>query len=224
LIELKENNKYAYLLSQTPDPDMVEKNQREVLYIGGQSGSGKTTYASQYLENYIDTFPDNKIFLFSGVDEDPILDQYNPIRIPLDEDFLEIQTKSPLDERYKDDDFMDSLVIFDDIDDLPDKRISREVLLLRDGLLTRGRHTNTCMIVIRHEICEGVKTTKLFNEANFTIVYKSFANLEYILNKKLKLNKKNTYMALNIGSRWLCIAKTVPPYIIYQNGVKLLLN
>jgi hypothetical protein len=59
---------------------------RECFYIAGPSGSGKSTFSSKYAENWKKFFnkKGNHITLFSKVSNDDVLDELNPIRIPLE--------------------------------------------------------------------------------------------------------------------------------------------
>jgi len=86
----------------------------ERTYIAGPTGSGKSTYVARYLQQLKKVFPDRDIFLFSDVNEDEVLDKIGIMRIKLDENFLE-NTPSP-------ETLHDSIVIFDDIDSIEDKK------------------------------------------------------------------------------------------------------
>ena len=69
---------------QVPNP----KTEREILYITGRSGSGKSTYTRKYLEEYRKKFKDRPIYMFSALPDDPSLDSIKPKRIELDESII----------------------------------------------------------------------------------------------------------------------------------------
>jgi len=69
------------------------KNQeRDILYIIGKSGSGKSFYAMQYAKEYKKRFPDNPIYVFSEKQSDSeSLDKIGDIkRIKIGENLLEV--------------------------------------------------------------------------------------------------------------------------------------
>ena len=45
-------------------------NEREILYIGGPPGSGKSTYTRKYLKQYVKKFKSRPIYLFSSLPSD----------------------------------------------------------------------------------------------------------------------------------------------------------
>jgi glucose-6-phosphate isomerase len=62
---------------------LVKDNQVEKIYVAGISGSGKSTYSSRYITNYLKKYRDNEFFIFSNVDSDECLDKLDPIRVDL---------------------------------------------------------------------------------------------------------------------------------------------
>lgn len=62
---------------------------RDVLYISGMSGSGKSTQIGKFIGEYNRIFPNNKVYVFSRFTEDPALDKHDIIRIILDDTFLD---------------------------------------------------------------------------------------------------------------------------------------
>jgi hypothetical protein len=87
---------------QVPNP----KTEREILYITGRSGSGKSTYTRKYLEEYKKKFKNREIYMFSALPDDPSLDSINPKRIELDDSLISDPIKA--------EDLKGSAVIFDD--------------------------------------------------------------------------------------------------------------
>ena len=55
-------------------PKPVKESERSVLFIAGESGSGKSYFVAQYAKNYHKMFPKNEVFLISYLDRDPTLD------------------------------------------------------------------------------------------------------------------------------------------------------
>ena len=93
-------------------PDSTRE--RDILYIPGASGSGKSFYTRKYLEEYKKKFKNNPIYLFSALPEDSNIDPLKPKRIRIDESLYE--DPIPIEE------FANSCVIFDDVDCISDKK------------------------------------------------------------------------------------------------------
>ena len=99
-------------LQQVPDTT----KEREIVYMTGPSGSGKSTYIRKYLEQWKKKKnKDKEIYMFSSLPEDESLDDVKPQRIKLDSSIYE--------EPIEVEEFKDSVVIFDDIDVISDKKI-----------------------------------------------------------------------------------------------------
>ncbi len=186
-------------------------------YIAGPSGSGKSTYVSKYLEQLKKVLPDADIFLFSDVNHDPILDKLYPMRIKLDEDFLD-NTPSP--ETLK-----DSIVIFDDIDSIENRIIKERVGTLRDSLLKRGRHEDISVVVTNHLLTDYKHTRTVLNEVNsITFFPKSGSShaIQYTLKTYAGLSAKQIQKIFSLPSRWITVYKHYPMYVIYEKGVYIL--
>ena len=91
------------------------EREREISYITGPSGSGKSAYTRKYLEQWRKKNKDKEIYMFSSLPEDDSLDEIKPKRIRLDASLHE----DPIDI----DEFADSVMIFDDIAVISDKKI-----------------------------------------------------------------------------------------------------
>ena len=89
---------------QIPD----KTREREILYITGCSGSGKSTYTRKFIEQVKKSKKDIPIYLFSALPDDESLDSIKPLRVQLDDSLLE----DPIDIK----EFENSVLIFDDID------------------------------------------------------------------------------------------------------------
>ena len=70
-IELQANETFQQI------PDNRERN---ILYITGASGSGKSYYSDDYINRYIKKNPNNEIYLFSSVSDDKVLDKIKKLK------------------------------------------------------------------------------------------------------------------------------------------------
>ena len=148
-------------------PKPVSERERDVLFIAGESGSGKSYYAREYAKKYKDMFPDNDILLISYLEHDETLDEYKEI-IRLDcfnTNFLSVcETLNIQNE------FSNSLIIFDDIDSITNKKEKLTIFGLLNKLLRIGRHYNTSVAYLGHELYNSSELKTIMNEA-FKILY-----------------------------------------------------
>jgi hypothetical protein len=192
-------------------------NEPERSYICGPSGSGKSTYVSSYLQQLKKVYPKRDIFLISDVDKDDVLDKLNPMRIELDDAFLntELHPKT----------FNDSIVVFDDIDSIENDKVKKKVEKLRDSLLKRGRHEETSVVVTNHLLTDYKHTRIILSEVNsITFFPKSGSSnaIHYTLSKYVGLTKEQIKKIFTLPSRWVTVYKHYPMYVLYEKGIYLL--
>jgi hypothetical protein len=201
-------------LSQVPNV-----NTREIIYVAGPSGSGKSSYVSSYVKNYKKVFPGNEVYIFSRKDSDPVFDTLGINRIIIDQSLVEepIETK----------DLENSLVIFDDIDTVQDDKVKKAIYKLKDDILEIGRSMHIYCAVTSHLVNgNDRKTTRtILNElSTFTFFPKSGSlyQIKYCLKQYFGMNTKQIEMITRIPSRWITISKTYPQYIMHEHGVLFL--
>lgn len=187
-------------------------------YIAGPSGSGKSYFISKFLSEYKKINPVSKIYLISDVDEDEVLDKLNVIRIDINS---LVDGSDPI----KPDDLRDSIVIFDDIDSIRDKEISKEVCSLRDSLLRRGRHENINVIVTYHLLTNYKDTRIILNEVHSITIFPrsgSTYGITRLLKYYVGLDKNQIQKIFSLPTRSVTIYKHYPMYVIYDHGIYLL--
>lgn len=191
---------------------------REVLYVTGPSGSGKSHYSGNYIKEYLKMKKNqnNDYFVLSSVKSDQVLDKYNPIRIPIDNELV----NDPLTI----DDFVDSIIVFDDISTISNKKHSYCVNSIKDDLLEQGRHSNTTMVITSHLMSDYKSTRKILNEST-SVTFFPRSGSTYQIKQFLKvyggLEPWQIKKILKLPSRWITLYKTYPCYIIYEKGVFL---
>jgi len=197
---------------QIPDPEV----ERQILYIFGASGSGKSTYARKFIEQWLKGHKDGDIYLFSALKDDESLDELKPNlkRIKIDEKLI----NEPLEAEH----FKDSMVIFDDIDVIREKELKEAVYTILNGILETGRHFNTWCISTNHLPSNGADTRRILNECH-SITYfphsgagaqqkrflENYAGLDY---KEIKKIKK-------LNTRWATIFKTYPMCVMTEKDL-----
>jgi len=215
LEQLEEQKKKGFVLRSGGKLQVLPNfNRIEKVYISGISGSGKSTFASNFIKEYLKTKKKNEFFLISNVAEDDILDKLKPIRLEPDE----------LDGVVSDD-FYDSIVLFDDTDTVSEPYARRYIQHLRDDLLECGRHYNTTVVAVSHVLQNYQATRKLLNEATSVVFFPKVGsnNHNYKFLKQHCLYDDDTIRRLlNLNSRWVCLYRSHPNYIIYEKGVFLI--
>lgn len=204
----------AFELLPSPDP-----KKREVFYIAGASGSGKSYIAKGLGEYYQKLFPERSVYLISKLGEDAgTLDKMKPKA-------KRINIQSLIDDFPDLDEFKNSMVIFDDYDTFtgPAEKVVHKLI---DDLATMGRHTNTTMLCLSHYLTNYKKTRLLLNEATHIVVYPmatSYHALSYLLKTHIGMTKDDIRDLKKMG-RWVCIYKHFPQYLLASQHARMLVR
>lgn len=202
----------TFNLIVNPDPE-----KREVWYIAGASGSGKSYIARQLAESYKKLFPSREVYLISKLEEDSTLDTMK-IGKP-----KRINVNTLVEDYPKLEEFEDCMVIFDDFDTFTGAE-SKAVLQLIDDLAIQGRHTKTTMLVLTHYITNYKKTRLILNESTHFVVYPQATSahaLGYLLKTHIGMEKEEVKALKKLG-RWVCVAKNYPQHLISAHTAKIL--
>lgn len=201
-------------LIPSPDP-----KKREVWYIAGASGSGKSYIAKGLGEYYQKIFPDRSVYLISKLAEDAgTLDKMKPKA-------KRINIQTLIDDFPDLDEFKNCMVIFDDYDTFtgPAEKVVHKLI---DDLATMGRHTNTTMLCLSHYLTNYKKTRLLLNEATHIVVYPmatSYHALQYLLKTHIGMTKDDVRDLKKMG-RWVCIYKHFPQWLISSTTARMLVR
>jgi Cdc6-like AAA superfamily ATPase len=193
-------------------PDI--ETERQIGFITGASGSGKSTYIKKYVMQYKKAFKKNPIYLFSALKEDESLDEVKPSRIKIDDDLV----SNPIDIE----EFKNSMVIFDDIDVIRDKKQREAVYDILNQVLEVGRHHNISCWVANHLPTAGKDTRRILNEAHFIVYFPhsgSARQLNYLLQDYIGLDKKDIKKLKNSKSRWATIFKNYPMIAMTEKDI-----
>jgi hypothetical protein len=211
------NNQYSI----KPIKMEYDGSDRECVYITGASGTGKSQWISDYLRNYKEKYPEDSIVVFSSVDEDKCIDEHNPIRINLEE-----LVDNPITDLKE---LANTCCIFDDTASIPDKQINKAVQKIRDMILEHGRHDNISCLTTSHIPMDGVLTKYPIREAQKIVVFpegneyptqnllEKYCGLKGAINSDT-LNK----MISREYSRWGCISRKVPKYVLFKRSALIL--
>lgn len=195
-----------------PDPE-----KREIIYVAGASGSGKSFFTSNYAKQFKKLFPNKNIIVFSKLNDDEVIDKLKPIRIEIDEELI----NNPITM----DELKDSLVIFDDTDTISDKKLINAIQQIKNDVLEIGRHFNIYSVITSHLINDYKRTKTILNEAHRIVVYPfsgSFYSISYVLKNHCGFSNEDIRKVRGLKSRWLCIGRHYPVNVIYEKGAYLL--
>lgn len=187
------------------------------VYVCGPTGSGKSVFTSKYSQEFKKIYPKRRLFVFSDVEKDEVIDRLKPVRIKLDHEIV--------DTPMHPDEVRDSLCIFDDIDSIQDKKVSEAICSFRDSLLKRGRHENVNVIVTGHQITNYRDTRTILNECNYVCFFPksgSTHGIRYMLKTYMGMNTDQINKIFDLPSRWVCVHKNYPLFVIYSQGCYLI--
>lgn len=238
----KENGKFVYVdaaikskgetklsvpfnstLSLLPD---VRGDKRNIYYIAGASGSGKSYIAKSIAENYHKLYPDRFIFIVSGIDEDDTLDSMKVNKKKI----VRLDYRSFITDKPDINSISDCLFIMDDTDNIPPKEGGDAIQTLINDICIMGRahkagQGNVSMLVLTHHITNYRKTKLILNEADWYVLYPqntSTHQLYYLLRTYLGFDRKDVVALKKIPSRWIAVHKNRPQMLLWDSGVKIL--
>jgi hypothetical protein len=199
------------------EPIPNTKSERDILYIAGPSGSGKSFFTRLYLLNYHKQYPARPILMFSKLSEDKSLEGIPMKRVMIDERLV----TQPFDSA----DFYDSCVIMDDIDTIKDKEIRTALMQLKDQILETGRHHNISLILTTHLACKGNETRSALNESHQIVFFMSSgANYKYLLQNYLGMDTNQIKELNRMKSRWVSICRGFPQIIYTEKKLLFMKN
>ena len=196
--------------------------QREVLYIAGPSGSGKSVMAKNYVKQYQTMYPKNDVFIFSKVKDDPSLKGIkDPAYITIDDELVD----HPIEVLEE---CEDCCIIFDDIDTVNDKKQGESLTKIMMDVLECGRHNNITCIITSHLIngLDRKRTRTILNECHRVVIFPRSTSahaINYFMKNYVGVSDKKTLKTLgDVPSRWVCIFRNYPQHVIHSQGAFML--
>jgi len=187
--------------------DDNDGTEREVLYVSGMSGAGKSYFCRKYIEEYHKKYKKRDVFVFSSLDDCPTLDKLKYLKR------IKINSESFLDKPLTAEDFKDSLVLFDDVDVILNKHIKAKVMDIMNSILQIGRHFKCTCLVTSHNATAGKETKVILNEAHSIVLFPKCSGnktLFYIGDQYLGLDKDEIKNLKKIQGRFVCIVRKHP--------------
>ena len=204
-----QNNCYFQMM---PDKTL----ERQIIYITGVSGSGKSTFTRQFVKEYKTIFKENEVYLFSCLTNDESLDEVKPKRFRIEDDLV----TDPI----KPEELSNSLVIFDDVDTIANRKIKEAVYQLLNEILQIGRHHKISAIITNHLPTNFNWTRIILNESHIVVYFPSFATnkVKYLLENYVDLEKKEIRKFKRMNTRWVALFKHAPRICLSEHEIGFL--
>lgn len=193
---------------------------RDVIMVGGKSGSGKSHTARNFAQRYHILWPKRPIYVISYLKHDETLDALRFLkRIDPHEEFKE--GPPPLDQ------FSKSLTIFDDIEGFQRDDPEMHDLLQQtiDMIATTGRHNQASLLVASHLLTDYKRTRLFLGEAHKFVLFPNGCSMKQMTNLLGLYGGCDTDELRRIRrlpSRWVALCTTFPSLVLYESGCYLL--
>lgn len=206
-----EAKKNMEVLTAGPDEEFqmipCKQKEREILYVTGKSGSGKTTWTSQYAEQYHNTYPKNHIILFSTEADDKNYNKKYIKKIDLVK-YAEVEQEEDINLE----DLKNSLIIIDDCDAeflANNKTLAGKMDNLQTQIMGRGRHYGISLILLRHQAAANNKTRTILMETNVLVFFPHHMThrvLTYLLGSHIGISKSEQKKLLELAQETRSVA------------------
>jgi Cdc6-like AAA superfamily ATPase len=202
---------------------LLNNEERDVAYICGASGSGKSTFAAGLIKEWKKDYPKGDVYAFSRtkIKDDPAFRKIKGIiQIDVDRSIVEhpIDITTEIEEN--------SLILFDDVGTIHDKDVRIEVEKLMADIMEVGRKLRIWIIITSHLIIPNEKkfARTVLNEAQKLVVFPKSGGIQqirYTLKTYLGYDTKQIAQFLDTDSRWLLFSKTYPQYVLSDDEIIL---
>lgn len=211
-------------------------NDRLTMFIGGIPGAGK----SYLVKQMIGLLPDNiDILLFTALEEkdgnfDDLDKSKRLFKIKMTPEVLSQINLRALRERTRSEG-RQTILVFDDVDQMRDSRLSKMTLQIMNDVLANGRghekhdgDGDVHVLCTTHTLNNFVKTKYMFENSNYIALFPlstPVLQMEMMFNK-IGLDRKLCRYIIKYCNRHnirsIIIHKTVPMYMIYGDKIRLL--
>jgi hypothetical protein len=184
--------------------------QPQRIFVCGRAGSGKSYWVGEYIRTFKKFYPKRRIYLISQKTHDKLLDPLIHKRIPIEDigeaDFIA-------------DDFKECLVILDDVDVIPDKKLEKIVFDLIAILLEVGRSLDIYVVLTLHIAASHNQSKRILNACTHFVYFKDSAthSNEYVLQTYFGFDKQELKALKKIDSRSITIIRDVPQMVLANN-------
>lgn len=220
-----------YNLDADEKIEVLPADHPENVYGAGPNGSGKSYVIGENMRNYQRMFPNRAVILFARQPDDPAFEGVEREEIVVDkthlealgktyEDFAEELAQIPITN------YSNSLVVFDDCDNLQNPKLSKAIHALVGDLMANGRKLNISVYYIGHLTLNNHKTKIILNESNRVYLFPQTSGLRHAIRffkEYAGLDNKQIQQIINVkNSRWVMLSRKAPRYIATEKSIYLL--
>ena len=195
----------------------VEQGDAFAIFISGRKKSGKSWLIKEILQEVLSRV-NKKVYLISPHTVDPSIDDGFEegviIRLEPNEYQMEL--------------VKDSIVIFDDVDSLPDEKIIDKVYLFVKKLLQGARKQGTDVIFANHTLRNSGKTKAVIRESDFYFIFPGTGNdaqIESFMKEYVDKDRQTIRDILSVrNSRWVMIHNAAPFFVLTEHDIYMPMN
>ena len=211
-ITLNKHEKFS--LEPTHDPKA-----RDVIMVGGKSGSGKSFIAKNFIKRYHNLWPKRPIRLVSYLDEDETIDDAKAQE--------RIDPETWVDDPPELEYFEKSLLVLDDVEgfERSKKSVFNAIQRVVDMIATTGRHAQASILNCSHLLTDYKRTRLWLGESNQFCVFPNGASIKQLnnlLGSYAGADAKEITAMRRLPSRWVCLRTSFPPVVLHETGAYLL--
>lgn len=209
------------------------EGKRDVYYLTGGSGCGKSYQSARYAQNYRRMYPNNNIILIS---HQPPTEKKDPMSLEhLDCIFFDLRNHKVCENNFVGpnkltiQELADSLVIFDDYENIRDKAVYKGVFNLILDILFTGRHYRCSTMLIRHTRTSQTETTQILTETPWICLFPggiTAESIEYFSNRYCGISKKNMREILHYchknNERYMYCHCNYPIMVVTDHSIRII--
>lgn len=188
----------------------------ERVYVAGASGLGKSCWAAMYMREFSVMHPDSRIILITTHEQERAYSFVPHIELMAN---AELVAEPPTVEELA-----NSLVVFDDCDNISDKKIRDGVRRINDDLISNGRKYGIYVLTLQHQLMNYKETRGLLNEAQRIVIFLSSTiyHTKRYLKQYVGLDGDQIKKITGLHSRWIMLNLLPPMYVVHQLGAFML--
>jgi hypothetical protein len=204
-----------------------KQKQNDTIVIVGKKGIGKTSILLYLIKLYIKFAKDPKVIIFTQVPEnfEKLKDKYDDIVGVVN---LSEIIKDGVDRNtyiFPDlSEIADSLVVFDDTENIPIKEINQQVIKFINLCFQNGRNYGLTVLLVLHHLNTGKERSLLIKEADSIIMFPG--NLDNNLLKTLinhyGFSRDAAIDLFRLPEKFILLRNTEPSYIFGSTSQRIM--
>jgi predicted AAA+ superfamily ATPase len=203
-----------------------KQKQNDTIVIVGRKGSGKTSVLLYLIKLYIKFTPDAKVIIFTQVP-----DNFEKLKEKYEDEVGIVNISEMINDEDNGKSYMfpdiselaDSLVVFDDTENIPVKSINQQMTKFINLCFQNGRNYNLTVILVLHHLNTGRERTQLIKEADSIIMFPG--NMDNNLLKTLinhyGFSKEAAIDLFRLPEKFIFLRNTEPSYLFGSTSQRI---